>query len=208
VVEGLMREDEFELFCLFDKPDPLTGPFFEETIYVTPSRKPESIQRRAIDTTIAAARALGLTAGPIHAELRLSSEPTLIEIAARSIGGLCARALHHVVGSLERHLVRAALGMEREARPLSCASGVMMIPVPRSGVLTAVRGLDAARAVPGIDAVELSVAEGEAVRALPEGDRYLGFLFAHGEEAADVEAALRRAHAELDFALKPLLALA
>ncbi|HZO13031.1 MAG TPA: ATP-grasp domain-containing protein [Polyangiaceae bacterium] len=209
VVEALMREGDCEPLAIFDKPDPLVGPYFEETIYVTPSRKRE--QHRLIETTAAAARALGLTHGPVHAELRIPPDgrPVLIEIAARSIGGLCSRALTHVVGSLERRLVRAAVGLDSEPRPSAqSASGVMMIPVPKSGVLDAVHGIDAARAVAGVDAVEISVSPGEAVRTLPEGDRYLGFIFAHAGEPQAVEEALRSAHRALTFELKPLLALA
>jgi biotin carboxylase len=209
-VEALATEGSLEVICIFDKPDPLIGPTFEETLYVTPSRKPAEVQRRIVDVTTAAARALGLVEGPVHAELRMGrdGEPMLIEIAARSIGGMCSRALVHLVGSLEELLIRAALGMSRAAISARTASGVMMIPVPASGVLRGVRGIERARALEGVDAVEVTIAPGEAVRRLPEGDRYLGFVFAHGDTAERVEASLRAAHACLQFDLKPLLLLA
>jgi biotin carboxylase len=206
-VEGLMRSGELQLFAIFDKPDALEGPYFEETIYLTPSRKDPEPQRQLVAAAEAAALALGLGDGPIHAELRLDAEgPVLIEIAARSIGGLCSRALRHQLGSLEERLLRHAVGLPAEALPAAApASGVMMIPVPRSGVLRGVEGVDEARAVAGIDAVEITIERGETVRALPDGASYLGFLFAHGATAMGVEAALRRAHGALRFQLHPLL---
>ena len=204
-VEGLLRGGALEVLAVFDKPDPLDGPYFEETIYVTPSRHPSALIARIEEVTAAGARALGLAEGPIHAELRLAPEgPVILEIAARSIGGLCSRTLRFGAGvSLEEVLVAHAMGLplaplRREAR----ASGVMMLPIPRRGVLHGVRGLEGARAVPGIDDVVVTVPEGREVVPLPEGDSYLGFLFAHGETPADVEAALRAAHARLSFEIR------
>ena len=204
-VEGLLRGGALEVLAVFDKPDPLDGPYFEETIYVTPSRHPSALIARIEEVTAAGARALGLVEGPIHAELRLAPEgPVILEIAARSIGGLCSRTLRFGAGvSLEEVLVAHAMGLplaplRREAR----ASGVMMLPIPRRGVLHGVRGLEAARAVPGVDDVVVTVPEGREVVPLPEGDSYLGFLFAHGETPADVEAALRAAHARLSFEIR------
>ncbi|MSP24600.1 MAG: ATP-grasp domain-containing protein [Myxococcales bacterium] len=206
-VEASMHAGELELIAVFDKPEPLTGPFFEETLYVAPSRKSPAVLDAVVRTVKSAALALGLTDGPIHAELRLAlTGPVLIEIAARSIGGLCSRALVHVVGSLEERMLCAAAGLPLP--PLVAAppaTGVMMIPVPRSGVLRSVAGIAEARAVPGIDAVAISVAPGETVRAIPEGGSYLGFIFSHAAEPAEVELALRQAHAKLQFALSPLL---
>jgi biotin carboxylase len=209
-VEALLRGGEMKLIAIFDKPDALSGPYFEETIYVTPSRHTPKLQQRMREVTHAAAKALGLTDGPVHAELRMGAggEPVVIEVAARSIGGLCSRALRHVVGSLEQMLLCEAIGREPPEPPVARASGVMMMPVPNSGVLMRVTGLEEARAVVGVDAVEVSVQPGEVVRMLPEGDRYLGFIFAHGATPQHVEVSLRKAHEALSFALKPLLALA
>jgi biotin carboxylase len=204
-VEGLLRGGALEVLAVFDKPDPLDGPYFEETIYVTPSRHPSALIARIEEVTAAGARALGLVEGPIHAELRLAPEgPVILEIAARSIGGLCSRTLRFGAGvSLEEVLVAHAMGLplaplRREAR----ASGVMMLPIPRRGVLHGVRGLEAARAVPGVDDVVVTVPEGREVVPLPEGDSYLGFLFAHGDSPGDVEDALRTAHARLAFDIR------
>jgi biotin carboxylase len=204
-VEGLLRGGALEVLAVFDKPDPLDGPYFEETIYVTPSRHPAALLARIEEITAAGARALGLAEGPIHAELRLSPEgPVVLEIAARSIGGLCSRTLRFGAGvSLEEVLVAHAMGLplaplRREAR----ASGVMMLPIPRRGVLHGVRGVEGAREVPGVDDVVVTVPEGREVVPLPEGDSYLGFLFAHGEAPGDVEAALRAAHARLSFEIR------
>jgi biotin carboxylase len=200
-VEGLLRNGELELLAVFDKPDPLDGPYFEETLYVTPSRHDTGPIERA---AAAAARALGLREGPVHAELRLGSEaPVVLELAARSIGGLCSRSLRFGLGmSLEEIILRHALdlpltGIAREDR----AAGVMMLPIPRAGDLLEVRGVDEARAVPGIGGVEITVPRGRPVRPLPEGDRYLGFIFAKADTPAEVEAALREAHALLEVAI-------
>ena len=204
-VEGLLRGGALETLAIFDKPDPLDGPYFEETIYVTPSRKPADVIAAIERTTAAAAAALGLTEGPVHAELRVDGERvTLLEIAARSIGGLCSRALRFGAGvSLEQVILRHALDLPLDdLRRADKASGVMMVPIPRAGVLHEVRGQDAARAVPGIAGLEISIANGRPVKALPEGDRYLGFVFARGDGPADVEAALRTAHAKLEIDIR------
>jgi biotin carboxylase len=204
-LEGMLTEGDLTTLAIFDKPDPLDGPFFEETIYVTPSRLPESAQKAVAECAGRAARALGLSDGPIHAELRINDGgPWLIELAARSIGGLCSRTLRFGTGmSLEEIILRHALGwpiasLERE-RP---AAGVMMIPIPRGGILDDVRGLEAARAVGGIEDVTISIPKGHPVVALPEGSRYLGFIFSRAAAPADAEATLRRAHALLDFTIR------
>jgi biotin carboxylase len=207
-VEGLLRGGALEVLAVFDKPDPLDGPFFEETIYVTPSRHPAAALAEVERITREGARALGLAEGPLHAELRLSpAGPAVLEIAARSIGGLCSRTLRFGAGlSLEEVLVAHAMGLpldgiRREAR----ASGVMMLPIPRRGILHGVGGLDAAKAVPGVEDVVVTVPEGREVVPLPEGDSYLGFLFAKGEGPAGVEGALREAHRRLAFDIRAAL---
>jgi biotin carboxylase len=198
-VEAILTDGVLELLAIFDKPDPLDGPYFEETIYVTPSRKPPETLAAIERTTAQAAAALGLTEGPIHAEMRLNPDPVVLELAARSIGGLCSRSLRFGLGvSLEEVILRHALGLDpghlrREDR----ASGVMMLPIPRSGTLKEVRGQDEARAVPDVAGLEISIARGKPVQPLPEGDRYLGFLFAKADTPEQVEQALRTAHAKL-----------
>jgi biotin carboxylase len=201
-LEGLLREGELKVLALFDKPDLLEGPYFEETIYVTPSRLPEQMQERVAQVASHGALALGLRDGPVHAELRINdSGPCLIEIAARSIGGLCSRTLTFGTGmSLEEVILRHALRMdmpepEREKR----AAGVLMIPIPRGGILEEVRGLDEARAVAGIEDVTISIHAGQRVVPLPEGSRYLGFVFSRADSPERAEAALREAHSRLIF---------
>jgi biotin carboxylase len=204
-VEGLLRRGRLEILAVFDKPDPLDGPFFEETIYVTPTRHPPAGVEEIHAVTAAGARALGLVEGPIHAELRLSGGgPVVLEIAARSIGGLCSRTLRFGAGlSLEEVLVAHAMGLPLDAVWCEArASGVMMLPIPRRGTLHAVRGVDAAREVPGVEDVVVTVPEGREVVPLPEGDSYLGFLFAKGPSPGDVEAALREAHRRLEFEIR------
>jgi biotin carboxylase len=204
-VEGLLRGGELEILAIFDKPDPLEGPYFEETIYVTPSRQPPQTVSAIEEATAAAASALGLSEGPIHAELRVDGDRiTLLELAARSIGGHCSRALRFGAGvSLEEVILRHALDqpLDNLARA-DAASGVMMLPIPRAGVLEEVRGQDAARAVPGIVGLEIGIAKGRPVQPLPEGDRYLGFMFARGDTPDEVEAALRDAHSRLDVDIR------
>ncbi|MBI4542829.1 MAG: ATP-grasp domain-containing protein [Gemmatimonadetes bacterium] len=207
-LEGLLEEGRLHLLALFDKPDPLDGPFFEETIYVTPSRLPNQAQAALGECAARAACALGLRGGPIHAELRYNDAgPWLIELAARPIGGRCSQALRFGEGegraSLEELILRHALGLpiatcERER----VAASVMMIPTPRPGVLRAVTGVEAARAVEGIDEV-LITAMGQELVPLPEGSRYLGFLFARAPSPAGAEEALREAHAKLGFDIVP-----
>jgi biotin carboxylase len=205
-VEGLLTRGDLRILAIFDKPDPLDGPFFEETIYVTPSRLEAPVQRAVTGITADAARALGLREGPIHAELRVNDRgPWLIELAARSIGGLCSRVLRFGTGlSLEEVILRHALGrdvghLEREPRP----AGVMMIPIPRAGVLRGVSGVREARAVAGIDDVTISATLGRPLVPLPEGASYLGFIFARADTPAAVEAALREAHGRLRFDIDP-----
>jgi biotin carboxylase len=207
-VEGLLRGGRLEVLAVFDKPDPLDGPFFEETIYVTPSRHPPALVARVEELTAAATRALGLVEGPVHAELRLPpAGPVVLEVAARSIGGLCSRTLRFGAGvTLEEVLVAHAMGLPLDAiRREARASGVMMLPIPRRGVLHGVRGVEGARGVAGVEDVVITVPEGREVVPLPEGDSYLGFLFARGETPAEVEAALREAHRRMEFDIRPPL---
>jgi carbamoylphosphate synthase large subunit len=202
-VEGLISEGVLRVLAVFDKPDPLEGPCFEETIYVTPSRLPreqrDEIERCARDT----ARALGLIHGPIHAEFRVNDEGVWpLEIAPRPIGGLCARALRFgpELISLEELLVRHAMGLEgTEVERESIASGVMMIPVPANGILERVEGENEARAVENIVSVEITARLHDKIVAWPEGSSYLGFIFARANEAEKVESALREAHSKLNF---------
>jgi biotin carboxylase len=201
-LEGLLSDGRLEVLALFDKPDPLDGPYFEETIYVTPSRLPEAEQRSVGDCVSKGARALGLKEGPVHAEVRLNAGgPWLIELAARSIGGLCARTLRFGTGlSLEDVILRHALGMPiADLRRDQSAAGVMMIPIPRSGILKEIEGLDEARRVEGIVEATISARRGRPVVALPEGSSYLGFLFSRAGAPAEAEAALREAHRRLNI---------
>ena len=206
-VEALLVDGVLEVLAVFDKPDPLDGPFFEETIYVTPSRQPAEILASLAATVTAAATAVGLREGPVHAELRVGADgrPVVIEVAARSIGGLCARALRFGAGvSLEEVIVRHAVGFGLDGlRRETEASGVMMLPIRAAGVLHKVSGQVEALAVDGVVGVEITISAGRPVIPLPEGDRYLGFVFARGPTPADVELALRRAEAALDVVVGP-----
>ena len=205
-LEGLLDGGRLTVLALFDKPDPLDGPFFEETIYVTPSGLPESWQSRVMDATVQAVAALGLRDGPIHAELRLNDQgPWVIEVGARSIGGLCARALRFGTGiSLEELILSHVLGLPIETMAREDkAAGVMMIPIPQAGVLESVGGLKAAQGVAGIDDVTITIPVGQEVVPLPEGNKYLGFIFARGDSPKAVEEALRDSHHCLRFQINP-----
>jgi biotin carboxylase len=203
-LEGILIQGRLKVLAIFDKPDPLDGPFFEETLYVTPSRLPVDVQEDIISCTTRTADALGLREGPVHAELRVNDNGAwIIEIAARSIGGLCARTLRFGTGiSLEELIIRHAIGMEveslqREQQP----AGVMMIPIPHAGILREVRGKADAERVSGIEEVTISIATGQKVLPLPEGARYLGFIFARGNTPESVEDSLREAYRRLEFVI-------
>lgn len=204
-LEGLLTRGRLRVLAIFDKPDPLDGPFFEETIYVTPSRLPCDVQRAIEKTASDAAVALGLREGPVHAELRVNHEGVwLIEMAARSIGGLCSRTLRFGTGlSLEDLILRHALGMEvdsleRQSRP----AGVMMIPIPKAGVLREIHGLDEARAVANVEEVTMTAHITQHLVPVPEGAAYLGFIFARAETPEQVEHALRQSHSWLRLVIE------
>jgi biotin carboxylase len=212
-LEGLLVNRRLHVLAIFDKPDPLDGPFFEETIYVTPSRVPAGLQTAIAQCAERAARALGLAEGPVHVELRYNDRgPWLIELAARPIGGRCSAVLRFGTGdggrgtgvSLEEIILRNALGLPiATLKRESLAAGVMMIPIPGAGVLRDVRGVADARAVPLVEDVQITAHPGERLVPFPEGSRYPGFIFARGETPAAVEAALREAHRRLKFVLDP-----
>jgi biotin carboxylase len=212
-VEAILTKGRLSVLAYFDKPDPLDGPFFEETIYVTPSRVDARVLEESARLVEKACLAIGLVDGPVHGEVRLSPEqsaqngvvPVLIEVAARTIGGRCAQTLSFSRGrSLEAIVLEHALGRSTaSAHRTLGASGVMMLPIPGSGRLVAVHGRDRALATPGVTGLEISIAPGKEIRALPEGNRYLGFLFARGRTPTDVERSLRRAHGELEVVIEP-----
>jgi ATP-grasp domain-containing protein/L-aminoacid ligase-like protein len=238
-VDAVMHHGALHVLAIFDKPDPLDGPFFEETIYVTPAAAPADVQQSIVGAVRRAAEALGLHHGPIHAECRVNDAGVFVlEVAARPIGGLCARALRferianpervptpdsrvptpesliptpesliptpESLSPLEELLLRHALGESPAAwRRESTASGVMMIPIPRRGTLRGVDGIDAARAVPHVVDVSITAKLDQRLVPLPEGASYLGFIFARADAAADVDRALRAAHARLYFAIDP-----
>ena len=225
-LEGLMHQGALQVLAVFDKPDPLDGPFFEETVYVTPSAAPDGTRAAIVDAVTCAAAAIGLEHGPIHAECRVNADGVFVlEVAARPIGGLCARALCFVPHSgrgtrdsgfesrlpnpdsripLEELLLRHALG-ENPARYQRehAASGVMMIPIPRRGLFRGVDGVEEARSVPHIADIQITAKPDQRLLPLPEGASYLGFIFARAGRAADVDAALRAAHGRLHFSIDP-----
>lgn len=211
-LEGIVRDGKLEVLAVFDKPEPLVGPYFEETIYVTPSRHTPAACSRCVDLAGRAVAALGLSEGPVHVELRLEhvagggERPVLIELAARTIGGRCAGVLRFEGDkSLEELVLTAALEPTREPLPerLDESTGVLMVPIPASGRLVEVRGVEQVRGIAEITGVELTIPAGRHVQALPEGDRYLGFVFARAKDPSAVEAALVTARQLLEVVIEP-----
>jgi len=207
-VEGILTDGRLRIFTIFDKPDPLDGPFFEETIYVTPSSLTDASQAQIFDAVQAGVDALDLSHGPIHAECRINGDRVFVlEIAPRPIGGLCSRALRFEGGaSLEEIVVRHAIGedisrIEREA----VASAVMMIPIPRRGILKRTEGEALAREVPSVEDVVITAKPDQLLEPLPEAGSYLGFIFARALTSSAAEAAVREAHRRLSFAIDPAI---
>ncbi len=212
-LEGMLVGGELSVLAIFDKPDPLDGPFFEETIYVTPSRLPPPVRSLAAERVREGCAAYGLTEGPVHAELRIhDGDAWIIEIAGRTIGGDCARLFTFGSGTSLEHLVlQTALGRVPGApdapfRGAGRAAGVLMIPTPGAGVLRRVEGVMAASRIPGVREVSITVREGYELTPLPEGGTYLGFVFALGEDPAAVEDSLRRAREAIRVVVAPSLA--
>jgi hypothetical protein len=202
------------VLALFDKPDPLDGPFFEETIYVTPVATSPGVEAAIVDAVTRAAEAIGLVHGPVHAECRVNPQGVFVlEVAARPIGGLCARALRFEGAgqkaiTLEELLLRHALGESpRTWAREAVASGVMMIPIPGRGIFRRAAGIEEAQAVAGIVDIRVTAKPDQLLVPLPEGNSYLGFIFARGERPADVDRALRAAHERLRFAIDPEIVL-
>lgn len=203
-----MDAGKLHVLALFDKPDPLEGPFFEETIYVTPSRLPKKTQDEITKVTEKGAAALGMVSGPVHAELRINERgPWMVEMAGRSIGGLCSQSLHFTMDmTLEELILRQAFGMDfTSATQQNKAEGVMMIPIQEAGLLKSVEGVEKAAAVDLITGVKITAPLNHSLVPLPEGNSYLGFIFASGEHPAQVEAAIREAHGHLRFEIMPEL---
>jgi biotin carboxylase len=208
-VEGLLRGGHLNVLAIFDKPDPLDGPYFEETYYITPSRHDERIRTRIIRRVEEACGAVGLREGPVHAELRISDgDAVVLEVATRTIGGECARLLRFGTGqTLEDLVISHAVGRPLAASAREGAAGVLMIPIVEGGILRRVEGITQARAVPWIEDVVIAVREGYELVPLPEGATYLGFIFAHAPTPPAAEASLREAHARLKIVVAPVMAL-
>ncbi|MFN3543300.1 MAG: ATP-grasp domain-containing protein [Thiobacillus sp.] len=206
-LDGVLRDGALTVLAVFDKPDPLDGPYFEETLFVTPSRLPDAAQAALAASVQKMCVAAGVTDGVIHAEARVNDAGVwLLEIAPRGIGGLCGRVLEATLGMPSAEIVlRHALGLPLPTLTHDAAAGVMMIPIPAAGIFHGVEGVGAARAVPGITSVEITAHPGQLIAPPPEGAAYLGFLFSRAATAAEAEAALRHAHAELAVNIQPFV---
>ena len=204
-LEGLLQDGRLRVLALFDKPDPLDGPYFEETLYLTPSRLAQQQQEEIARTVQQACVLAGLDTGPIHAEMRVNAQGVwLLEVAARSIGGLCGRMLRHALGmSLEELILRQALNLPLPEPRQDAASGVMMIPIPQPGIFHGVRGIDRALAIDGISDIQITASPGQLIAPPPQGASYLGFIFARGTSPGAVDSSLRRAQRQLEFDIQP-----
>jgi hypothetical protein len=208
-LEGLLRGGQLSVLAIFDKPDPLDGPFFEETYYITPTRLDENVKTLVIRRVEEACLALGLREGPVHAEVRINrGDGVILEVASRTIGGDCARLLRYGTGqALETLVISHAVGKPLPVLPEEGGAGVLMIPIPEAGILRRIEGISEARAVPWIDDILIGIREGYELVPLPEGATYLGFIFAHAPTSAEAEAALRKSHAKLKIVVAPMMAL-
>jgi biotin carboxylase len=204
-VEGLLDDGRFSCLALFDKPDPPQGPYFPETVLITPSRLAAPVRAAVIDAAAGACAAVGLRRGPVHVEFRIdeAGRPWFLELAARTIGGRCASVLTFAGGTtLEELVLRQALGLVWDGTTTGSA-GVLMVPVPHSGIVTAVNGVAATAALDAVTEVVIDVSVGSHVHALPHGDRYPAFVMARGDGPAEVEAALAKAAATLQLVIAP-----
>lgn len=205
-IEGMLHDGELDVLAIFDKPDPLDGPFFEETYYITPTSFSEEIQQEIKQTVLQSCQSYGLTEGPVHAECRINEKGVwILEVAARTIGGMCGRLLSLGTGhSLEELVLLHAMGQRVEMKLLESAAGVLMIPIPGAGILKRVEGLLEAQRTPFVKELSIEVREGYELVPLPEGNSYLGFIFAEAPSAEQAEQALRHAHDCLNIVIAPL----
>lgn len=208
--ELLLQYGAPEVITEFGKPLPLTGPYFEESIYLTPPALGAALRREVHELSMAAAKALGFYHGPAHCEIRLTPDgPKVLEIAGRLLGGACAGSFRDRLGEdLDALLLRSALG-ERITLPAPADDaptvGALMIPVPGEGRVVAVRGDDGARRVPGVRDVSLQTEPGEIVVPFPEQACYaVGFVSASGPDEAAVVGSLGQAAAQISLELTPL----
>ena len=205
-IEAMLHNGKLDVLAIFDKPDPLNGPFFEETYYLTPTSFSRKIQQEIKQTVFESCQAYGLNEGPVHAECRINENGVwILEVAARTIGGMCGRLLSLGTGhSLEELVLLHAMGKRVEVKTIESAAGVLMIPIPKAGILKRVEGLLNAQRIPYINDVTIEVREGYELTPLPEGNSYLGFIFAEAPTVKEAEQALRNAHDCLNIVIAPL----
>ena len=205
-IEAMLHRGKLDVLAIFDKPDPLDGPFFEETYYLTPTSFPKKIQHEIKQTVLKSCHAYGLSEGPVHAECRINENGVwILEVAARTIGGMCGRLLSLGTGhSLEELVLLHAMGKRVEIKTVDSAAGVLMIPIPAAGILKRIEGLLEAQRIPFINEVSIEVRDGYELIPLPEGNSYLGFIFAEAPTVQEAEQALRDAHDCLNIVIAPL----
>lgn len=204
--EGYLDHGTLHTLTIFDKPDPLTGPFFEETIYVTPSSLSQSVQMSIRDVIQHACDVYGLTTGAIHAECRIDEQDRvwILEIASRTIGGDCGRTLADDGFGIEELAISLAIGSPVDIQLSEQARGVMMIPIREAGLLKRVEGLLEANKVNLIDSIDIIIPQGHELTPLPEGNQYLGYIFASGDSSEEVVDAIREAYERLNIVTAPL----
>jgi hypothetical protein len=194
--EGILIDSKLSKFVVFEKPLAFVEPYFEESIYITPSNLSNEIIESVHKRLQKACQKLGLTNGPIHAEFKISNnEVFLIEINPRMIGGLCSRCLSFGLfkQSLEELILLSfSTGKFKKVELLSNYVGVLMLPVPKSGKFISINHNEIMK-IENVSSVDITVSKNTLLQMPPNGERYLGFVFSQGENKSVVMRALESA---------------
>lgn len=204
--EGYLQNKKLNTITIFDKPDQLTGPYFAETIYVTPSSLDNDLQLAIKMEIEKSCKAYGLVTGSIHAECRIdkNNKVWILEIASRTIGGDCARILDNNNYSLEEMAILLSIGKNITIKKSKKARAVMMIPIKQKGLLKRVEGLSLANKVKHIDSIDIIINQGHELIPLPEGNQYLGYIFSSADTSEKATEAIRMAYDILTFITSPI----
>ncbi len=192
-LEGTIINSELKKIVIFDKPVEYKHPYFEESIYITPSELSSEAEKRVVSIVDKACKKIGLEDGPVHVEFKINENQIfIIEINPRMIGGLCSRCLSFGLFkvSLEEIILHAFMNNElKNIELLNNYVGVLMIPTPKSGKFISINKEELEN-IPNISNVEITVPEGSDLLEPPYGDKYLGFAFSQGIDKKTVNESL------------------
>ena len=192
-LEGTIINSELKKIVIFDKPVEYKHPYFEESIYITPSELSSEAEKRVVSIVDKACKKIGLEDGPVHVEFKINENQIfIIEINPRMIGGLCSRCLSFGLFkvSLEEIILHAFMNNElKNIELLNNYVGVLMIPTPKSGKFISINKEELEK-IPNISNVEITVPEGSDLLEPPYGDKYLGFAFSQGIDKKTVNESL------------------